>query len=247
MKWWLVLVLVWGSAYAKQPVYMTSLEWPPYSGETLADNGLSIAIAREAFAIMGYELIVEFKPWVRTVTTASKNDKYIGYLPEYYFKTNEFVFSNSIGSGPLGFVQNRQKPILWSSLIDLSRYRIGIVQGYVNTKLFDELVEQGTLEVEASVSDSRNIYKVAKGRLDLAVIDENVLRYLIESDPRKSVLAERLEMNRQLLEIKQLYLAFKNTPEGHSWRDIFNKGLEQVDVGKIASRLSKQGEVHSSD
>ncbi|CAM3604340.1 hypothetical protein VIAQ111709_03000 [Vibrio aquimaris] len=34
---------------------MTSLDWPPYSGENLRENGYSIAIAREAFSAMGYE------------------------------------------------------------------------------------------------------------------------------------------------------------------------------------------------
>ncbi len=142
MKWWLVLFFMCSSAQA-QKVYMTSLDWPPYSGETLVENGLSVAIAREAFAVMGYELIVEFKPWVRTVTTASKREKYIGYFPEYAFETEDFVFSDSIGSGPLGFVQHREKPILWSELTDLSDYRIGVVQGYVNTQAFDDLVDKG--------------------------------------------------------------------------------------------------------
>ncbi|MDN3683592.1 hypothetical protein QW180_03180 [Vibrio sinaloensis] len=45
---------------------------------------------------------------------------------------------------------------------DLKGLRIGVVQGYVNTKEFDQLVERGVLAVEASVSDSRNIHKVAK-------------------------------------------------------------------------------------
>ena len=236
MKWWLALFFVCSSVQA-QKVYMTSLDWPPYSGETLVENGLSVAIAREAFAVMGYELVVEFKPWVRTVTTASKREKYIGYFPEYAFETEDFVFSDSIGSGPLGFVQNRERPILWSELIDLSDYRIGVVQGYINTQAFDDLVDKGELSVEAAENDILNIYKVAKGRVELAVIDANVLRYLIEIDPRREVLQRRVEMNRQLLEVKHLYLAFKNTPEGHSWRRIFNQGLRQIDIESIEARL----------
>jgi len=236
MKWWLVLFFMCSSAQA-QKVYMTSLDWPPYSGETLVENGLSVAIAREAFAVMGYELVVEFKPWVRTVTTASKREKYIGYFPEYAFETEDFVFSDSIGSGPLGFVQNSERPILWSELIDLSDYRIGVVQGYINTQAFDALVEKGELSVEAAENDILNIYKVAKGRVELAVIDANVLRYLIEIDPRREVLQSRVEMNRQLLEVKHLYLAFKNTPEGYSWRRIFNQGLRQIDIESIEARL----------
>ncbi|EGA71281.1 conserved hypothetical ABC transporter protein [Vibrio sinaloensis DSM 21326] len=239
MKWWLVLCLLCGTVQANQQVYMTSLEWPPYSGAKLAENGLSVAIAREAFAVMGYDLVVEFKPWVRSVATATKQERFIGYFPEYYFDSEEFVFSQPIGSGPLGLVQNTRSPIYWSQLSDLKGLRIGVVQGYVNTKEFDQLVERGFLAVEASVSDSRNIHKVAKSRLDVAVIDTNVLDYLISVDPRREVLIQRLEMNQKLLAVKQIYLAFKNTPEGQSWRDIFNKGLKQVDINVVKARLEK--------
>ncbi|MEZ8100318.1 substrate-binding periplasmic protein [Vibrio bivalvicida] len=241
MKWLLLVILIFSviPCGATQRVYMTSLEWPPYSGEELEGYGLSVAVAREAFAAMGYELIVEFKPWVRTVALANKSNKYIGYFPEYYFETDEFVFSNSIGQGPLGLVENTKFPIKWNSLDDLTLYRIGVVQGYVNTTEFDLLVEEGLIQVEASANDLRNIYKVAKGRLDAAVIDSNVLEYLIGIDPRADVLANRLRMNERLLESKELYLAFKNTPEGQNWRDVFNDGLEKVDISLIVEKYSR--------
>jgi len=249
MKYLLALCLIGCvlTAHATPKVYMTSLNWPPYSGEEIEENGLSVAIAREAFAAMGYELVVEFRPWVRSVTLAAKRDLYIGYFPEYKFETDEFIFSDSIGSGPLGFVENIKQPIDWSQLEDLSLYRIGVVQGYVNTAEFDRLVELGEIQVEASADDTHNIYKVAKGRLDLAVIDSNVLRYLIRSDSRSGLLAKRLQMNKKLLAEKQLYLAFKNTPEGANWREIFNQGLEKIDVQSIAVRVSESnlGTPHS--
>ncbi|MCG9583015.1 ABC transporter substrate-binding protein [Vibrio tubiashii] len=241
MKWLLAVVLIVSvfPSGATQRVYMTSLEWPPYSGEELEGYGLSVAVAREAFAAMGYELVIEFKPWVRAVALASKSDKYVGYFPEYYFNTDEFVFSDSIGSGPLGLVENIKFPIEWSSLEDLTLYRIGVVQGYVNTAEFDLLVEEGMIQVEASANDIRNIYKVAKGRLDAAVIDSNVLDYLIGIDPRSDMLGNRVKMNSRLLESKELYLAFKNTPEGHNWRDVFNEGLKKIDVSSIVERYNR--------
>lgn len=225
---------------------MTSLDWPPYSGENLEENGLSIAIARDAFAAMGYELVVEFKPWVRTVTLASKKDKYIGYFPEYEFDTEEFVFSNAIGSSPLGFVELSSAKVSWNSLDDLIPLRIGVVQGYVNTTEFDHMVEQGMLSVEATTNDVRNIYKVAKGRLPLAVIDQNVLEYLIRVDPRKDILAKRVNFNARPLEHKKVVVAFRNTVEGRQWRDIFNLGLKRIDVSSIASRLSHPDHLHQA-
>lgn len=218
---------------------MTSLDWPPYSGESLVDQGFSVVVAREAFAAMGYELVVEFKPWVRAVALAGKNEKYIGYFPEYWFDTNEFIFSEPIGSGPLGLMENVKWPISWTTLDDLKNLQIGVVQGYVNTKEFDLMVEQGDLQVEASVNDVRNIHKVAKGRLDTAVIDTNVLDYLISIDRRAEMLAQRVRMNSRMLENKLLYLAFKNTPEGNNWREIFNQGLMKIDIEAILQRYGQ--------
>ncbi len=229
----IVLFVCTVSVKANQQVYMTSLEWPPYSGEDLEQKGLSVAVAKAAFLAMGYELVVDFKPWVRSVALASKTDRYAGYFPEYYFDTDEFVFSDSIGTGPLGLVENRKSPISWREVDDLREYRIGVVQGYVNTAEFDALVAQGLISVEASANDIRNIYKVAKGRLDAAVIDSNVLDYLISIDQRAEMLAGRVRMNERLLETKQIYLAFKNTPEGHNWREIFNQGLEKIDISLV--------------
>lgn len=218
---------------------MTSLDWPPYSGESLAENGFSVEIARAAFAAMGYELVVEFKPWVRTVALASKTKQYAGYFPEYYFNTNDFVFSDPIGSGPLGLVENVKWPISWSHLDDLQALKIGVVQGYVNTEKFDQMVADGLIQVEASANDTLNIHKVAKGRIDAAVIDANVLDYLIGIDPREEMLSKMVRMNSRLLESKLLYLAFKNTPEGNNWRVIFNQGLEKIDVETILEQYNQ--------
>lgn len=240
IKWWFALLLLTWQVQANQRVVMTSLNWPPYSGEELIEQGVSVAIAKEAFAAMGYQLVVEFKPWVRTVTTASRKAQYIGYFPEYYFDTQEFVFSDPIGHGPLGLVENTQSPIRWSTLSDLTQYRVGTVKGYVNTPEFDQMVASGSLTVEETLDDLRNVYKVAKGRLDAAVIDANVLDFLIRRDSRSALLSKRLRMNPTLLAEKDLFLAFNNSEEGRKWRDIFNQGLAKIDPLAIAASVQKR-------
>ena len=242
----LLFVLLAYPLYAKERVYMTSLNWPPYSGEDLAENGVSIAIARAAFSEVGYELIVEFKPWVRTVRTATKKKQYIGYFPEYEFETDELVFSNSIGTSPLGFVERIAKPIEWNELRDLGQYRIGVVQGYVNTAEFDLYVAQGALNVEATTDDLKNVFKVAKGRLDIAVIDANVFKYLINTGARSEVLQQKIRMNKKLLEQKKIVVAFRNTEEGRKWRDLFNLGLARINVAEVLERLTHSVHQHQT-
>ncbi|WGK82507.1 transporter substrate-binding domain-containing protein [Vibrio aestuarianus] len=234
----LILLVAFNVNAERQTVYLTSLEWPPYSGARLKENGFSVAVARAAFDIMGYELEVDFNPWSRTVASVAKKDLYIGYFPEYFFETDSFVFSEPIGTGPLGFVEAIAKPILWQSLQDLTDYRLGVVQGYKNTAELDELIEKGEVDWEAEIDDRHNIYKVAKGRLDLAVIDVNVFKYLVATDARADILKSRVKMNERLLLDAELFVAFKNTEQGRKWRGVFNEGLKQVDIDAIAQRLN---------
>ena len=48
----LLLGLKAGNADADNVVYLSSLEWPPYVGKRLPENGSSAEIVRKAFAAM---------------------------------------------------------------------------------------------------------------------------------------------------------------------------------------------------
>lgn len=189
---------------------------------------------------MGHELVVDFFPWSRAVKLVQQGDsKYLAYLPEYKYETADFTFSDSLGQGPLGIVEKQDKKIAWEVIDDLTKFKIGVVQDYVNTTEFDEKVAAGTLKVEAVTSDAQNIQKVAAGRLDAAVIDSNVLRFLLANDKSLASAASKVAMNERLLETKDLYAAFKNTEDGAKWLAIFNEGLTKIDVDAIAGEHLK--------
>lgn len=220
----------------RKKVHFTSLEWPPYSGAQLRGQGASVAVARAAFDVMGYELHVDFYPWARAVGLAKvKDSRYHGYFPEYYSAEveTEFLFSDVIGSGPLGFIEQPVNPITWTTLDDLFKYRIGVVRGYVNTSEFDTRIADGRIRAEPVVADIDNIKKVVAERLDLAVIDVNVLDYLMNNSPELKGLKGRAVFNARLLEQKDLFLCFKNTEEGQELRAIFNQGLKKINVDAI--------------
>jgi polar amino acid transport system substrate-binding protein len=157
---------------------------------------------------------------------------YGGYFPEYYHPTDQYLFSESIGTSPLGLLEQQVYPIKWSRLKDLNQYRLGVVRGYVNTIALDEMIASGIQEVEAVSSDQQNIRKVATGRIQVAVIDKYVYQYFVEQ-PHLLELKKKLQINKQLLESKRLYIAFKNTAEGRKWREIFNQGLGLIDKEQI--------------
>ncbi|WP_100641735.1 substrate-binding periplasmic protein [Alteromonas facilis] len=236
----LVIALLFTAKVAAETVYVTSLVWPPYSDSQMKELGASIAVAKAAFSAMGHELVVEFYPWSRAVNLAEKEDsKYIGYLPEYFFESDKFVFSNPMGKGPLGLVESVSSPISWSSYDDLNAYTIGVVQDYVNTEELDAKIASGEINAQTVTSDDKNLLKVAAGRINAAVIDANVFRYMVENDKALAKVADKLQMNPKLLVEKDLHIAFKNSAEGKRWQAIFNEGLEKIDVDAVMADYLK--------
>ena len=216
-------------------ITVTSLEWPPYTSEGLKDLGASAAVATEAFKVMGYDLKIEFYPWNRAVQMAKQSRGYVGYFPEYYSQeiAADFIYSDPMGSGPLGFVERVDTPIVWSTLEDLKKYVIGTVLGYLNTDEFDALVAQGLIKTEAVVDDATNLAKVANKRMPLAVIDPNVMRFLLKNE--KSIIPYRdiLQFNDRVLAVKELYMCFKKGPDGEKYVKIFNEGLKRINADQI--------------
>ncbi|EFP94885.1 substrate-binding periplasmic protein [Vibrio caribbeanicus] len=215
---------------------LTSLEWPPYASEVVEQQGASVAVVKAAVEAMGHELNVEFYPWERAVHLAKNKPDYAGYFPEYYFEADDLLFSQSIGTGPLGFVENKSNPVTWSSLNDLKSINIGVVRGYVNTTELDNMIANQEIKAVAVTSDSRNILKVAGKRIPLAVIDSNVLDYLLKSDPDIASAKDKVKMNSKLLEEKDLFVAFANDENGKKWRTIINQGLKKIDSEAIMKR-----------
>jgi len=187
---------------------------------------------------MGYELVVDFFPWSRAVKLAkSKESKYAGYMPEYYAKDieEEFIFSDTMGLGPLGFVQKKSLPFSWDSLDDLENIVIGTVQDYVNTEEFDKRAADGRIKIQTVVTDRLNVRMVAAGRIPLAVIDKNVFAYLLDNDESLTKYKHLVEFNSRLLEDKKLYICFRKGPEGEKLVRIFNEGVKKIDVSEIMS------------
>lgn len=242
---WVVLcALCFSSGTLKadsKEVRLTSLEWPPYVGQSLPSQGASAAVAREAFNAMGYKLVIDFYPWTRAVNLAKSNARFVGYFPEYYSsqRAREFFYSDVIGSGALGFAERANKPFVWNSLSDLTWVKIGVVQDYVNTAEFDTRLAKNQLKVDVATSDLKNLQKLHGKRIDLAVVDKNVFNFLLENDAELADAQKSLRFNERILEEKRFYVCFKRSPEGERMQKIFNQGLKKINVAAIMSQHLK--------
>jgi polar amino acid transport system substrate-binding protein len=240
----LLLGLVCQGAQLKaEQVLLTSLDWPPYSGATLTQQGASTAVVRAAFKAVGLDLGVHYYPWSRSVFYVRSTDSmYLGYFPEYYAEalTKDFLFSDPIGRGPLGFAQRKRQQITWRTLDDLRHFRIGVVRGYINTQRFDQMAADGQLTVQEVGKDKSNLLMLVNGRIDLAVIDRYVMNYLFEHDADLAKAKSLISFNDRLLDDRQLYVCFRNDEQGSLLRDKFNAGLRQVDIEAVMQDYLQQ-------
>ena len=227
----LTLMVVTLSYGQDKIVSMTSLEWPPYTGKNLPQQGKTIETARQVFATMGYELQTVFYPWARAVNLGlDEKSGFVGYFPEYYDVNlqKKCLFSESIGFSPLGFAQLKSSPIEWRNLDDIAKLeRVGVVRDYVNSPDFDLRVAKGNIKVDEAISDVENIKKLGAKRVSAIVIDKYVLEYWLSHEPQLAYLKDQIEMNDNLLDRKNLYLCFQKNEKGEELLRLFNEGLNK--------------------
>lgn len=231
-----LLIFLFNTKLHAETLYLASLEWPPYSGLHLNNQGATVSVVREAIKIMGHNVLIGFHSWSETVRLAKNSgSKYHGYFPEYYSSEieEEFIYSDTIGYGSLGFAQKTENPFSWSLLEDLQELRIGTVAGYINTKKFDRLVNKNYLSVIPTISDSDNLIKLINKDIDLAIIDPNVFYYLMLQKPALKPHINALKMNSKIIANKDFYVCFKDNKESEKWLNILNKGLKKINIKKI--------------
>jgi polar amino acid transport system substrate-binding protein len=182
----LVTILSTSHAFANKTVTLTTLEWAPYIGSDLKNKGYVHEIVVEAFKRVGYKTDIVFYPWARALATTKSGAK-DGLFPEYYDESRKenYVFSNSFPGGPVGLYKRKDKEIAYpvdplkdqtKALRGLSKFRFGVVRGYVNTVAFDAA---SFLKKEEVKDDETNLKKLFFNRVQLIFIDKYVAKHII--------------------------------------------------------------------
>lgn len=213
---------------------LSSLEWPPYTGANLTGEGSLSQLLRQALATRDEPLVIHFQPWSRAIRSATTEPEIVGYFPRYYANDDRCLYSDSIGTSRVGLAIRTDVSVDWDKLEDLSKYRIGVVRGYRNAPEFDALVAKGTLQVKDATSDELNLLKLVYGRLDAAVIDEQVMQYWLTHDPQLRENADQLAFAPQLLGEHSMHVCFTPGAAGEQARARLNRGLQQVNESQAS-------------
>ncbi|MEQ8651011.1 MAG: transporter substrate-binding domain-containing protein [Kiloniellales bacterium] len=224
------------AAQAADRIVVTTLDWPPYTGDALPKEGATTEVVRQVFEAAGIDVEVEILPWKRAIAMAKNDDVAVAYFPGYHCRHVEgFVASDPIGTGPLGLAEHVDNPVTWSSIDDLGeqKLKIGTVLGYANTDEFDEKAGTGWIQAIAAKDDLTNLKKLLRQRIDAAVIDKLVLSYLLATEPALKGKADTIKFDEKPLDVKTLYLCFVNDEQGMTLRDTFNQALKTADIEAI--------------
>lgn len=213
---------------------LATLYWPPYTGQELPGRGLSSMIVRNALQAEGVAFLPIFYPWRRVTSSFNKDPSIIGYYPEYKAPELErrYLFSDPIGNSPLGFAYVLGNEFDWEDLADLSRFEIGVVAGYVNEQQFDTMVQREELSVIQANDDLTLLRLLIAGRIDAAVIDQQVMHYLVGTDKDLAQHAGQLLFHPKHLDNKSLHVVFPRTEEGARALQKLNSGLKRFNVGQ---------------
>lgn len=233
------LVMVSGACAADYKI--TTLDWPPYTGEKLPAMGMSSAVVSEAMKAAGHNAKIEFHSWTRAVNLVTSDDAYTAFFPAYYTKERaaKYLYSDPIGTVQLVFVERKAAPITWTTYDSLKGKKIGVVKDYANTEELDAKIANKTLTADVAPDDVKSLLKLAAGRLDVAVIDVNVFNSLAKSDASVKAVADQLQVNAKPLESKQLFLCFKKSPEGEVALKAFNQGLKKINIEDVMNKAAK--------
>lgn len=257
---WLVICLLLCTGVpgwaAEQKVTLATTQWPPYVSNDLKSNGYVAEIVTEAFKRAGYGVVFKYYPWPDALAS-TRSGKVTGLFPLYRDSGREadFLFSDPLAKSPLGLFKRsalpgktplsasmaKEEEITYpvdprvdreAALKGLSDYAFGVVRGYANPPV----IGTESFEVVRAVNDRENMENLMEGRIDLAVMDRRVGRYLIRQHHLGK--KDQVTFMEPPLAVRPLFLAIsKNTPDPEKMISAFNRALSSMAEDGVLKRI----------
>lgn len=210
-----------------QTVELTTMNWPPFYGDSLEKGGFITAIVDEALAESGYDSTMEFTAWQTALDTVKSGDKDAivgGYYSEE--RAKEYYFSIPIYTVLAGLIKKPDFPLSnYDSFESIDQYSIAKLQGSVIGESFDAF-PFSNLKEYPEVSDA--IKALDSGEVQLYADSLAVAK---EAAKDAGIDASQLQILLPPLEENDLYLLIsKSIPNGEELRDAFNKGLLEIQM-----------------
>ncbi len=155
---------------------MAGHAWEPYISKHLPANGLAVNIVTAVFARAGYQVEMEFMPWLRVGEGLSSGDIDLS-VGSWYNETRakELFFTDPYLDNQLVIVKRQQDKLAFNSTNEFKDYvtgkgyRLGVFKDYGYGEIFDEIAPLVSLNYfKYCINMLRD---VASKKVDLALMD----------------------------------------------------------------------------
>jgi len=201
--------------------------WEPFTGESLDGWGAATDLVSSALAREGYTATIHIEPWTRALDDVYKNrsDALVAVW-RTADRAEHLLFSDSYFTNHLVLVARRDRHFKCTSLDDLKGLTVGVGRGYDYSDAFmkaDNFIKEPALTAE------QNLKKLSSGRIDLAVEDACIARYVMKQPAPGFDLDHDLEiLSPALFEIPLYFGVGNKTPNSREIVDSFNRGLSSM-------------------
>ncbi|MBF0449396.1 MAG: transporter substrate-binding domain-containing protein [Candidatus Magnetomorum sp.] len=210
--------------------------WPPFIDPQNPKGGLSIEIAKAAYATQGYKIKHKIKPWARAMDELKKGKIDIILNTWMTEERKAFLlYSDPYTANEIKFIKLIDNTFEFSGLASLTGKIIGTIRDYGYGSEFNN----ATNFRREPVSDINiNIRKLIAGRIDLTLEDEIVGRVAIaQNDPH---LLEKIAFTNNSLSKKDMFVTSGLAHPNHKEIiDAFNKGLKVIKQNGTYAQIMK--------
>jgi polar amino acid transport system substrate-binding protein len=238
--WTIGLCLAWLSLPAlAAPLRLVSNAWPPYASLDLPQNGLATDLVRTALARAGYASEYLEVPWARVLHGLQQGEYDIAITAWYSEERQVYgEFSDPYLTNRIRLIARKANPIDFHTLPDLYPYAIAVVRGYAYSPAFDADERLQKVGVTGFETALRMLWA---GRVDVALEDEYVTRYLLDGEMR-TYAADLVLLPQPLTENGLRLLVRRSLPEHAAIIAAFDQAIREMRAdGSYAAVIARHG------
>jgi len=209
--------------------------WPPFTnspGEpAFANEIVKEALNRNKVALD--QRIMNFEMVMKGVNSDALDGS--GAMWKSPEREELLLFSDPYLYNQLVLVAKKEKGLEVESLNNVIGHKLSLVEGYAYGDDINKLTD---VEITYGMSDQSNFLKLLKGETDYMLVDELLIRYLLQAQPEK--FNENLVVSETPVIIRSLHLAIKKEKDGaEALLNDFNDSVKKMQTDGTYNRILK--------
>lgn len=225
------------SAIMAAPLNVVTVNWEPFFGPSLKDNGVVSEIVSSAFLQKNREIDISFIPWSRALKTVKmKNNDVIMGLWYSEERGKDLLFSQPFMSNRVVFIKRKGDDFEYTDRYSLKGKQIGVLMDYA----YEDDFNQSTLFDRFQVRTLNiNLKKLVAGRIELTLEDEIVAKDVLNKELPE--LKGKIAFTQNALVEKPLHIAVSRShPQAKQIVADFNAGLEEIKKSGLYQQILKK-------